>query len=145
MVRNRKQSFKERKGHLADLYGGTGGLVAKSYLTLLQPHGLWSTRPLRPWDFPGKNTGVDCHFLLQRIFWTQGLNLQLLQWQAADSSPPSHPGSPVYLVRQCFIIFQSIQQILIECLINFATVWGLDLGDRDEQDSSHPCCDRVTA
>ena len=28
----------------------------------------------RPWDFPGKNAGVDCHFLLQDIFPTQGLN-----------------------------------------------------------------------
>ena len=31
-----------------------------------------------PWDFPGKNTGVGCHFLLQEIFLTQGLNLGLL-------------------------------------------------------------------
>ena len=29
---------------------------------------------LSPWNFPGKNTGVGCHFLLQRIFLTQGLN-----------------------------------------------------------------------
>ena len=29
---------------------------------------------LQPWDFPGKNTGVGCHFLLQEIFQTQGLN-----------------------------------------------------------------------
>ena len=29
---------------------------------------------LRPWDFPGKNTGVGCHFLLQGIFPTQGSN-----------------------------------------------------------------------
>ena len=27
--------------------------------------------------FSGKNTGVDCHFLLQGIFPTQGLNLGL--------------------------------------------------------------------
>ena len=27
---------------------------------------------LCPWDLPGKNTGVGCHFLLQRIFLTQG-------------------------------------------------------------------------
>ena len=27
-----------------------------------------------PWDSPGKNTGVGCHFLLQEIFLTQGLN-----------------------------------------------------------------------
>ena len=26
------------------------------------------------WDSPGKNTGVDCHALLQRIFSTQELN-----------------------------------------------------------------------
>ena len=26
------------------------------------------TRLCRPWDFPGKNTGVGCHFLLQRTF-----------------------------------------------------------------------------
>ena len=39
-----------------------------------RPHGLQSTRLLRPWDFPGKNTGVGCHFLLQGIFPTQGWN-----------------------------------------------------------------------
>ena len=31
-----------------------------------------------PWDSPGKNTAVDCHFLLQGIFPTQGSNLHLL-------------------------------------------------------------------
>ena len=30
-----------------------------------QPHGLQPTRLLRPWDFPGKCTGVGCHCLLQ--------------------------------------------------------------------------------
>ena len=29
-----------------------------------RPHGLQPTRLLRPWDFPGKNTGVGCHSLL---------------------------------------------------------------------------------
>ena len=40
----------------------------------LRPHGLQPTRLLRPWDSLGKNTGVGCHFLLQEIFPTQGLN-----------------------------------------------------------------------
>ena len=31
----------------------------------LQPHGLKPTRLLRPWDFPGKSTGVGCHCLLE--------------------------------------------------------------------------------
>ena len=45
------------------------------------------------WDFPGKNTGVGCHFLLQGIFLTQGSNphlLHLLYWQV-DSLPPGKP------------------------------------------------------
>ena len=32
------------------------------------------TSLLHPWDFPGKNTGVGCQFLLQEVFPTQGLN-----------------------------------------------------------------------
>ena len=36
------------------------------------------TRLLRPWDFLGKSTGVGCHFLIQGIFLTQGLNPGLL-------------------------------------------------------------------
>ena len=34
----------------------------------LRPHGVQSARLLCPWDFPGKNTGVGCHFLLQSAF-----------------------------------------------------------------------------
>ena len=46
--------------------------------------------------FPGKNnTGVGCHFFLQRIFLTQGLNLCLLHWQE-DFLPLSNPGIPKY-------------------------------------------------
>ena len=56
-------------------------LIAKSCLTLLRPHGLQPARLLCPWDFLGKNTGVDCHFLLQGIFITQSLNLRLLHCQ----------------------------------------------------------------
>ena len=42
-------------------------------------HSLWHywqhpTRLLCPWNFPGNNTGVIYHFLLQRIFPTQELN-----------------------------------------------------------------------
>ena len=53
------------------------GLVAKSCPTLATPWTVACKVPLSM-DFPGKNTGVGCHFLLQRIFWTQELNLGLL-------------------------------------------------------------------
>ena len=32
-----------------------------------RPHGLQPTRLLRPWDLPGKSTGVACHCLLQMV------------------------------------------------------------------------------
>ena len=44
----------------------------------LQPHRLLPARLLCPWDSLGQNTRVGCHFLLQGIFLTQGLNLGLL-------------------------------------------------------------------
>ena len=36
-------------------------------LTLCDPHRQQPTRLPHPWDSPGKNTGVDCHFLLQSV------------------------------------------------------------------------------
>ena len=59
----------------------------------LQPYGLYPTRLLRPWDFPGKNTGVGWHFLLQEIFLTQGLNPGLPQCRQMFYCM-SHQGSP---------------------------------------------------
>ena len=44
----------------------------------LRPHGLKPIMPLCPRDFPGKDTGVGCLFLLQWIFLTQGSNPGLL-------------------------------------------------------------------
>ena len=69
-------------------------LLSHSFVSdSLQPHGLWPTRLLCPWNFPGKKTGVGGHFLLQGSFLTQGWNLHLLHWQV-DSTPLSHLGSP---------------------------------------------------
>ena len=55
----------------------------------VQRYGLQPTRLLCPWDFPGKNTGVDCHFFLHGIFPTQGSNPCFLHWWA-DSFQLSH-------------------------------------------------------
>ena len=44
-------------------------------------------RLLCPWDFPGKNTGVGCCFLLQGIFQAQGSSPRRLlhwHWQAVS-------------------------------------------------------------
>ena len=63
----------------------------------LQPHGLQPTRLLCSWNSPGKNTGVDSHSLLQRIFLTQGLNPGLLhcRWILYHLS---HQGKKLYIL-----------------------------------------------
>ena len=49
-----------------------------SHVWLFVTRGLQPTRLLCSWDFPGKNTVVSSHFLLQRIFLTQRSNSHLL-------------------------------------------------------------------
>ena len=57
----------------------------------LRSCGLSPPRPLCPWDFPGKNTGVGCYALLQ------GLNPHLLclLYRQASSLPLAPPGKPL--------------------------------------------------
>ena len=59
----------------------------------LWPHGLSPSSLLCPWNSPGKNTGVGCHFLLQGTFPTQGSNLGLLHCRQILCCL-SHRGSP---------------------------------------------------
>ena len=77
----------------------------------LQPHRLQPARVLCPWNFPGENTGVGCHFLL----WgsrTSGSNpslLRLLHWQA-DSLPLHHRITCYQKLRNTFSSSVPIQQ-----------------------------------
>ena len=61
----------------------------------MQTYGLWPTRLFCLWDSPGKNTGVGCHALLQRIFPTPGIKPRSPTLQA-DSLPAELPGKPNY-------------------------------------------------
>ena len=56
-----------------------------------RPHRQQPTRLPRPWDSPGKNTGVGCHFLLQCMKVKSLSCVQLLAtlWTAAHQAPPS--------------------------------------------------------
>ena len=60
---------------------------------------------LCPWDFPGKTTGVGCHFLLPRLFLTQKSSPGLLHWQV-DFLPLSHQGFPPMCNHRNLSLFQ---------------------------------------
>ena len=80
--------------------------VAKSCITL-RPHGLYLTRLFCPWDFPGKNTGVGCHFLLQGIFLTQGSKPGLLHCKQILYHL-SHQGSLYMYICICVCVYVSL-------------------------------------
>ena len=82
-------------------------LIAQTCPTL-SSHGLEPTRLLCPWDSPGKNTGVDWHFLLQRIFLTQGSNLSLLADGFFISEPPRKMKVKVLVAQLCLTVGDSM-------------------------------------
>ena len=57
----------------------------------VQPYRQQPTRLPHPWDSPGKNTGVGCHFLLECVKVKSLSRVQLLAtpWTAAYQAPPS--------------------------------------------------------
>ena len=69
-------------------------LVTKSCPTLCDPMDCSFPGSSVHCDYPDKNTGVSCHFLLQGIFPNQGSNPHFLHWQV-DSLPLSHQGNHV--------------------------------------------------
>ena len=70
--------------------------VAQSCLTLCDPMDCSLTKFLCTWAFPGKNTGVGCHFLVQGTFPTQESNLSLLHCRQTLYLR-SHQGSPCHV------------------------------------------------
>ena len=63
--------------------------------TLCNPRDSSPPRLRRPWDSPGKNAGVGCHFLLQSMKVksesevAQSCRLFSTPWTAAHQAPPS--------------------------------------------------------
>ena len=67
----------------------------------LQPHGLQPTRLLHPWDFPGKSTGVGCHFLLQCMKVKSESEVTQSRLTLCNCSPP---GSSVHGIFQARVL-----------------------------------------
>ena len=91
-----------------------------------RPHGLQPTRLLRPWDFPGKNTGVCCHFLLQCMKVKS-------ESEVAQSCPTLHdpmdcslPGSSFHRIFQARVLEWGAIALSTKLLghINFTENWN---------------------
>ena len=71
---------------------------------ILRPHGLQHTRLLRPWDSPGKNTGVGCHFLLQCMKVKSESVVAQSCPTLSDPMDYSLPGSSIHRIFQARVL-----------------------------------------
>ena len=84
-------------------------------------HGLWPARLPCPWNSPGRNTGVHCHFHLQGICPTQGSNSCFLSLQSPiltgrffTTVPLGNPIWRVTLLQlpnKCFLCIWNFQEL----------------------------------
>ena len=64
-IKWKKPDTKATCSHLYKMCAAAAAAVASVVSDSVWPHRRQPTRLPRPWDSPGKNTGVGCHFLLQ--------------------------------------------------------------------------------
>ena len=87
-------------------------------------HTSWTVayRLLHPWNFPGKGTGVGCHFLLQGFCPIQGLNPGLPHCKQTLYRL-SHQGS----ILADYFLFQNLaqhqNQKVISCYLKTPEIW----------------------
>ena len=78
--------------------------VASVVSNSVRPHRRQPTRLPRPWDSPGKNTGVGCHFLLQCMKVKR--ESEVAQWCLTLSDPMDYslPGSSIHGIFQARVL-----------------------------------------
>src|SRR5574337_857936 len=78
--------------------------VASVMSDSVRPHRWQPTRFPHPWDSPGKNTGVGCHFLLQCEKEKSEREVAQLCLTLSNPMDCSLPGSSVYGIFQARVL-----------------------------------------
>ena len=107
----------------------------------VQPHRRQPTRLPCPWDSPGKNTGVGCHFLLQCLKVKS-------ESEVAQSCPTLHdpmdcslPGSSVHGIFQARVLeWVAIDQGLANISVKIQMVNILGLGSHGSASGKEAAC-----
>ena len=89
----------------------------------MRPHRQQPTRLPRPWDSPGKNTGVGCNFLLQCMKVKSESEVAQLCLTLSDPMDCSLPGSSIHGIFQARVLewgaiafFDTYDKYLLICL-----------------------------
>ena len=91
----------------------------------VRPHRRQPTRLPHPWDSPGKNTGVGCHFLLQCMKVKSESEVAQLCLTLSDLMDFSPSGSSVHGIFQA--------RVLEWVAIAFSSLWGCKESDMTKQ------------
>ena len=78
--------------------------VASVVSDSVRPHRQQPTRLCRPWDSPGKNTGVGCHFLLHCVKVKSENEVAQSQPTRGDPMDCSLPGSSIHGIFQARVL-----------------------------------------
>ena len=100
----------------------------------VRPHRRQPTRLPRPWDSPGKNTGVGCHFLLQCRKAKSESEVAQSCLTLSDPMDCSPPGSSVHGIFQARVLEwvaisfsnagkRKVKVKLLSCVRLFTTPW----------------------
>ena len=85
--------YRKRKKYHFSAAAAAAAKSLQSCLTLCDPRDSSPPGFPRPWDSPGRNTGVGCHFLLQctkvKVKSLSRVQLLVTPWTAAYQAPPS--------------------------------------------------------
>ena len=79
-------------------------LLLLSHFSRVQPQRWQPTRLLRPWDSPGKNTGVGYHFLLQCMKVKSESEVAQSYPTLSDHMDCSLPGSSIHGIFQTRVL-----------------------------------------
>ena len=116
----------------------------------VRPHRQQPTRLPCPWDSPGKNTGVGCHFLLQCMKVKSESEVAQSCMTLSDPLDCSPPGSSVHWIFQARVLewgaiaFSEVHSKHFQIFLNREVYWltsvlwvrwcGESWGFRDERD-----------
>ena len=81
----------------------------------VRPHRRQPTRLCRPWDSPGKNTGVGCHFLLQFMKGKSESEVAQSCPTLTDPMDCSPPGSSIHGIFQARVPEWGAIQYCLKC------------------------------
>ena len=84
----------------------------------VQPHTRQPTRLPRPWDSPGKNTGVGCHFLLQCMKVKSEHEVTQSCPTPRDPMDFSLPGSSIHGIFQARVLEQGDIAFSMHIILN---------------------------